>query len=74
MLTSSVAFVPARWRPWWRRSWWTRTPPSRHLGVYAIAVAYFAFYSRHRLVASAPEEEFAALAAAEAELDRSGEG
>ncbi|WP_336321623.1 ethanolamine permease [Streptomyces lavendofoliae] len=40
------------------------------LGVYAVAVAYFAFYSRHRLVASAPEEEFAALAAAEAELAR----
>ncbi|MCC3769419.1 ethanolamine permease [Streptomyces sp. UNOC14_S4] len=38
------------------------------LGVYAVAAAYFAFYSRHRLVASAPEEEFAALAAAEAEL------
>jgi ethanolamine permease len=38
------------------------------LGVYAIALAYFAFYSRTRLVASAPEEEFAALAAAEAEL------
>ncbi|GGQ23531.1 ethanolamine permease [Streptomyces roseolilacinus] len=40
------------------------------LGVYAVAVAYFALYSRHRLVASAPEEEFAALAAAEAELGR----
>ncbi|OKJ96928.1 ethanolamine transporter [Streptomyces sp. CB03234] len=40
------------------------------LGVYAVALAYFAFYSRHRLVASAPEEEFAALAAAEAELER----
>ncbi|MZE78020.1 ethanolamine permease [Streptomyces xinghaiensis] len=40
------------------------------LGVYAVAVAYFAFYSRHRLVAAAPEEEFAALAAAEAELER----
>ncbi|GGT45315.1 ethanolamine permease [Streptomyces purpureus] len=40
------------------------------LGVYAIALAYFAFYSRHRLVAGAPEEEFAALAAAEAELTR----
>ncbi|GAA0377880.1 ethanolamine permease [Streptomyces blastmyceticus] len=38
------------------------------LGVYAVAAAYFALYSRHRLVASAPEEEFAALAAAEAEL------
>ncbi|MFH9422185.1 ethanolamine permease [Streptomyces sp. NPDC017529] len=40
------------------------------LGVYAVALAYFAFYSRHRLVAAAPEEEFAALAAAEAELRR----
>ncbi|MBB1252113.1 ethanolamine permease [Streptomyces sp. OF3] len=40
------------------------------LGVYAAAVAYFAFYSRHRLVAAAPEEEAAALAAAEAELTR----
>ncbi|TDC13347.1 ethanolamine permease [Streptomyces sp. 8K308] len=40
------------------------------LGVYAVAVAYFAFYSRHRLVATAPEEEFAALAEAEAELTR----
>ncbi|MHC0428595.1 ethanolamine permease [Streptomyces sp. O3] len=40
------------------------------LGVYAIALAYFAFYSRHRLVATAPEEEFAALAEAEAELER----
>ncbi|MGW1196986.1 ethanolamine permease [Streptomyces sp. NPDC002536] len=40
------------------------------LGVYAVAAAYFGFYSRHRLVANAPEEEFAALAAAEAELSR----
>ncbi|MFJ9827952.1 ethanolamine permease [Streptomyces sp. NPDC101160] len=40
------------------------------LAVYVIALAYFAFYSRHRLVAKAPEEEFAALAAAEAELER----
>ncbi|WP_424214611.1 ethanolamine permease [Streptomyces sp. BI20] len=40
------------------------------LAVYAAALAWFAFYSRHHLVASAPEEEFAALAAAEAELDR----
>ncbi|WFB06658.1 ethanolamine permease [Streptomyces sp. LX-29] len=40
------------------------------LGVYAVALAYFALYSRHRLVATAPEEEFAALAAAEAELSR----
>jgi ethanolamine permease len=40
------------------------------LGVYAVAAGYFAFYSRHRLVAAAPEEEFAALAEAEAELTR----
>ncbi|MFI1329964.1 ethanolamine permease [Streptomyces sp. NPDC020845] len=40
------------------------------LGVYAVALAYFAFYSRRRLVAAAPEEEFAALAEAEAELSR----
>ncbi|MCX4510134.1 MULTISPECIES: ethanolamine permease [Streptomyces] len=38
------------------------------LVVYGVALAYFAFYSRHHLVARAPEEEFAALAAAEAEL------
>ncbi len=43
-------------------------------GVYGVAVfliiglAYFAFYSRHRLVAQAPEEEVALIAAAEKEL------
>lgn len=40
------------------------------LGVYVVALAYFAFYSRRRLVAAAPEEEFAALAEAEDELKR----
>ncbi|MEV0221472.1 ethanolamine permease [Streptomyces sp. NPDC050704] len=40
------------------------------LGVYVVAVAYFGLYSRKHLVAKAPEEEFAALAAAEAELER----
>ncbi len=39
---------------------------------YAVMVGYFALYSRRRLVASAPEEEFAALQAAEAELKRGG--
>ncbi|MFE0422941.1 ethanolamine permease [Streptomyces sp. NPDC058953] len=38
------------------------------VAVYGVALAYFALYSRHHLVAKAPEEEFAALAAAEAEL------
>ena len=40
------------------------------LGVYAVAAIYFAVYSRHHLVASAPEEEFDAVQRAEAELDR----
>ena len=38
------------------------------LGVYAAAAAYFGLYSRHHLVASAPEEEFASISQAEAEL------
>jgi ethanolamine permease len=38
------------------------------LGVYALAAAYFAFYSRHHLVSSAPEEEFDAITSAESEL------
>lgn len=36
--------------------------------VFALHLAYFWFYSRHRLVAAAPEEEFALLAGAEGEL------
>ncbi len=35
------------------------------LVAFGLFMAYFALYSRHHLVASAPEEEFAALAAAE---------
>lgn len=35
---------------------------------YVVMVAYFVFYSRHHLVHSAPEEEFEAIAKAEAEL------
>ncbi|UGY90475.1 ethanolamine permease [Streptomyces gobiensis] len=38
--------------------------------LYVVAVGYFTCFSRHRLVAAAPEEEFAALAEAEAELER----
>lgn len=37
-------------------------------GVYGLLLAYFFFYSRHHLVAKAPEEEFEALQAAESEL------
>jgi ethanolamine permease len=36
---------------------------------YAILVGYFAFYSRHHLVASVPEEEFALISNAESELE-----
>lgn len=35
---------------------------------YAVLIAYFGLYSRHHLVAEAPEEELALLARAEAEL------
>ncbi|HSL01236.1 MAG TPA: ethanolamine permease [Rubrobacteraceae bacterium] len=38
------------------------------LGVYVLFLAYFLFYSRHHLVAQAPEEEFAAIEQAESEL------
>ncbi|SEL59915.1 ethanolamine permease [Blastococcus sp. DSM 46786] len=38
------------------------------LGAYAAFLGYFALYSRHHLVASAPEEEFELLAAAEEEV------
>jgi ethanolamine permease len=35
---------------------------------YAILVAYFAFYSRHHLVAKSPDEEFNAINSAESQL------
>ena len=38
------------------------------LVVFAAFMAYFGLYSRHHLVANSPDEEFAALAAAEDEL------
>jgi ethanolamine permease len=38
------------------------------LAAYAVFLGYFAFYSRHHLVASAPEEEFELLAAADEEV------
>ena len=36
--------------------------------VFVLALAYFWFYSRHHLVASAPEEEFAAIESGESDL------
>jgi ethanolamine permease len=36
--------------------------------IYSVLIAYFAFYSRHHLVAGTPEEELAAIQAAEATL------
>jgi ethanolamine permease len=38
------------------------------LAAYAAFLAYFALYSRHHLVASAPEEEFELLADAEEDV------
>ena len=38
------------------------------LVAFLVFMAYFALYSRHHLVASAPEEEFAALAAADEDV------
>jgi len=38
------------------------------VGVYALFLAYFGLYSRHHLVAQAPEEEFANIQKAESEL------
>ena len=38
------------------------------LGAFALLLAYFGFYSRHHLVAAAPDEEFAALAEAEEDV------
>jgi ethanolamine permease len=37
--------------------------------AFLTGLAFFALYSRHRLVAEAPEEEFAVIEAAEAELE-----
>jgi ethanolamine permease len=42
--------------------------------AFLIGMAYFWLYSRHRLVAEAPEEEFALIERAEAELDTAGGG
>ena len=36
--------------------------------VFALFMVYFGFYSRHHVVANSPDEEFAALAAAEKDL------
>ena len=36
--------------------------------VYAIALLYFGLYSRHHIVATAPEEEFELIESAESEL------
>ena len=36
--------------------------------VYAVAIAYFGFYSRHHIVTTAPEEEFDLISSAEKDL------
>ncbi|MGY1839730.1 MULTISPECIES: ethanolamine permease [unclassified Modestobacter] len=45
-----------------------RTAALWTLGAFLAFLAYFALYSRHHLVASAPEEEFELLAAAEEDV------
>jgi ethanolamine permease len=37
-------------------------------GIFVLGLLYFAFHSRHHLVAGAPEEEFARIRESEAEL------
>jgi ethanolamine permease len=39
------------------------------IGALVVGFIYFGLYSRHHLVAEAPEEEFAVIAKAEAELE-----
>ncbi len=46
-----------------------RTAATWTLLAFAGFMAYFGLYSRHRLVANSPDEEFAALAKAEEELE-----
>jgi ethanolamine permease len=41
---------------------------SATIAFFVLGLAYFAFNTRHKLVAEAPEEEFAAIERAEAEL------
>ena len=50
------------------REWLLARAALLTLVVYGLFLAYFGLYSRHHLVAAAPEEEFAALAAADEEL------
>ena len=41
---------------------------ARDAVVFALAIAYFALYSRHHIVSGAPEEVFAAIESAEKDL------
>ncbi len=51
-----------------RPSWSTPPPRCGAWACFAAFMAYFGLYSRHHLVANSPDEEFAALAAAEDDL------
>jgi ethanolamine permease len=71
-LTAGIAFVLAA-VAMGAGFWYTSAARWTLLATFGAIVAglvYFAVYSRHRLVAEAPEEEFALIAAAEAELDQ----
>ena len=73
VVTSGVALVLAV-RGGGRHVLRRRGGGRHHRGDLRRRVAYFWFYSRHRLVAEAPEEEFEAIEQAEAELGRPARG
>jgi ethanolamine permease len=71
VLTASIALVLAA-VAMGSTGWYTTASKYTILGTVGailVGLAYFWLYSRHRLVAEAPEEEFALIEAAEAELD-----
>ncbi len=65
VVTTGFALVDGGVRASSRPSWSTPWPPGWCLAVFAAFMLYFAVYSRHRLVANSPDEEFAMLARAE---------
>jgi ethanolamine permease len=74
VMTAGVAFVLAAiamGSAFWytSASRWTIVAT---IGAILLGLVYFWLYSRHRLVAEAPEEEFAVIEAAEAELEPEG--
>jgi ethanolamine permease len=65
LILAAIAMGSAIW--YTEASRWTLLAT---IGVILLGLVYFAVYSRHRLVAEAPEEEFALIEAAEEELEQ----